>query len=63
MEDNLNENIEKNNGFSITGLVLGIVAIVIALIPIVNIISFILLCIGIIFSIIGICNKGKKQCQ
>jgi hypothetical protein len=50
----------KTSGLAITGLVLGIIGIVLSFIPIVNNAAAVLGVIGIIFAIIGIVKGGKK---
>ncbi|WP_025274650.1 DUF4190 domain-containing protein [Haloglycomyces albus] len=50
---------KKSNGLAVTGLVLGIIALVLGIIPLVNVISFIIAPLAIIFGIIGMV-KAKK---
>ena len=51
---------KEKNGLSVTGMVLGIVAICLCWIPILNYISFILGILALIFGIIGIIKKKNK---
>lgn len=60
MEENLNENVKKNNGFGITGLILGGVSIILSFVPTINAVCVVFGLLGIVFSIIGICTENKK---
>lgn len=51
----------KGNGFGITALVLGIVAVVFSIIPILGFIAFILGPLAVIFGIIGLTRKFTKK--
>ncbi|QSZ54910.1 hypothetical protein AYX19_19310 [Paenarthrobacter ureafaciens] len=51
----------KGNGFGITALVLGIVAVVFSIIPILGFIAFILGPLAVIFGIIGLTRKYTKK--
>ncbi|MGO4433962.1 hypothetical protein AB4Y88_11885 [Paenarthrobacter sp. RAF9] len=51
----------KSNGFGTTALVLGIVAVVFAIIPIVGFIAFILGPLAVIFGVIGMTRKFTKK--
>jgi hypothetical protein len=50
-----------SNGFGITALVLGIVAVVSSFIPVLGMGAFILGPLAIIFGIVGIIRKGRKR--
>ncbi|WP_026924054.1 DUF4190 domain-containing protein [Glycomyces arizonensis] len=52
---------KRSNGFAVTALVLGIIALVLAFIPIVNIVSFFLAALAIIFGIIGLVASGRRH--
>lgn len=51
----------RSNGFGLTGLILGIVAILGAAFPVINIFSVILAIIGLILSIVGLTRKGASK--
>ncbi|HEU5126965.1 MAG TPA: DUF4190 domain-containing protein [Glycomyces sp.] len=51
----------RGNGFAITALVLGIIALVLAFIPVVNLISFVLAIAAIVFGIVGLVASGKRH--
>ncbi|MGJ3189611.1 hypothetical protein [Paenarthrobacter sp. FR1] len=51
----------KSNGFGTTALVLGIVAVVFAIIPILGFVAFILGPLAVIFGIIGLTRKFSKK--
>lgn len=53
--------VNTSNGFGITALVLGIVAVVIAFIPIMGMGAFFLGPLAIIFGIIGLMRKGRRR--
>lgn len=50
----------STSGLAITGLVLGIIAVILSFIPIVNNVAAVIGVIGAIFAIIGIVKTGKK---
>ena len=52
---------KRNTGLSIAALVLGIVAILLSFIPVVNFISFITGILALIFGIISVVNKNTKN--
>ncbi|MEU6246240.1 hypothetical protein [Glycomyces sp. NPDC047010] len=52
--------VKQGNGFGVTALVLGIVAIAGAWIPIVNVVSIVIAVIGIIFAIVALVVAGKR---
>ena len=52
---------KRGNGFAVTALVLGIIAVVLAFIPVVNIVSFVLAALAIIFGIVGLISSGKRH--
>ncbi|WP_051325358.1 DUF4190 domain-containing protein [Glycomyces tenuis] len=52
---------KRGNGFAVTALVLGIIALVLAFIPVVNLISFALGVIAIIFGIVGLVTGRKRH--
>lgn len=51
----------KGNGFGTTALVLGVVAVVFAIIPIVGFVAFILGPLALIFGVIGVTRKFTKK--
>ncbi|MHC8606926.1 hypothetical protein ACW4FP_04635 [Paenarthrobacter ureafaciens] len=51
----------KGNGFGITALVLGIVAVVFSIIPILGFIAFVLGPLAVIFGVIGLTRKFTKK--
>lgn len=51
----------KGNGFGTTALVLGVVAVVFAIIPVVGFVAFILGPLALIFGIIGLTRKFTKK--
>lgn len=51
----------RGNGFAVTALVLGIIALVLAFIPVVNLVSFVLAALAIIFGIVGLVASGKRR--
>lgn len=53
--------INTSNGFGVTALVLGIIAVVTGFIPILGMGAFILGPLAIIFGIIGLTRKGRKR--
>lgn len=52
--------VKQGNGFGVTALVLGIVAIVGAWIPLVNVVSIIIAVIGLVFAIVALAVAGKR---
>lgn len=52
---------KRGNGFAVTALVLGIVALVLAFIPIINVVSFVLAALAIIFGIVGLIVGGRRR--
>jgi FtsH-binding integral membrane protein len=52
---------KRGNGFAITAMVLGIIAAVLAFIPVVNIVSFVLAIAAIVFGIVGLIASGKRR--
>ena len=51
---------KNKNGFCVTALVLGIIAIATSFVPIINNLSFILGLIGLVFAIIALKQKAPK---
>jgi hypothetical protein len=52
--------VKQGNGFGVTALVLGIVAIVGAWIPVINVVSIAIAVIGLIFAIVALAVAGKR---
>ena len=51
---------KKSSGLAVAGLVLSIIAIVFAMIPIINVISYFLAILAIIFGIVTLIRDSKK---
>ncbi|WGD37899.1 MmpS family transport accessory protein [Lysinibacter sp. HNR] len=52
---------DVTNGFGITGMVLGIIALVFSPLPVINLLALILAILGLIFGIIGLAVKGRSK--
>jgi len=52
---------KRGNGFAITALVLGIIAAVLAFIPVVNLVSFVLAIAAIVFGVVGLIASGRRR--
>ena len=52
---------KKNTGLGIAGLVLGIIAVVFCFVPYVNVISYVMGFLALIFGIISLINKKSKK--
>ena len=57
----MEEDLKKKSGLATAGLVLGIIAIVLSFIPIINNFAFFLAAISIIFGIIALAKKAKNK--
>lgn len=51
---------KQGNGFGVTALVLGIIALVLGFIPGINLLAFVLAPLAIIFAIVGLIVSGKR---
>jgi membrane-bound ClpP family serine protease len=52
---------KRGNGFAVTALVLGIIALVLAFVPVVNIVSFALGVVAIVFGIVGLVTARSRR--
>lgn len=53
--------VKQGNGFGVTALILGIIAIIFSFIPLVGIVSFFLGGLAVIFAIIGLTRKNRPK--